>query len=79
MTTVAKDAKVVTLINVFTVTPDRPAQRDGRRVANYAQWESEGAFHSMLKNPEAQQHMKACLEIAEAFPVLYDVKSVFEK
>ena len=106
MATIAKDAKLITLINVFTVTPDRQEQlvrmldeateevmqhqpgfisanihasRDGHHVTDYAQWESEDAFQSMLKNPVAQKHMKACSEIAEAAPVLYDVKSVFDK
>ena len=41
--------------------------------------ESEDAFQSMLKNPVAQKHMTACSAIAEAAPVLYDVKSVFDK
>jgi len=106
MATIAKDAKLITLINVFTVTPDRQEQlvrmldeateavmqhqpgfisanihasRDGHHVTDYAQWESEDAFQSMLKNPVAQKHMKACSAIAEAAPVLYDVRSVFEK
>jgi len=37
---------------------------DGVRVTNYAQWRSPQDFAAMLKNPEAQTHMKAITEIA---------------
>lgn len=37
---------------------------DGVRVTNYAQWRSAQDFAAMLKNPQAQTHMKAITEIA---------------
>lgn len=50
---------------------------DGTRVVNYAQWESAEAFHAMLADPAAQEHMRQVLEICEsADPHLYTVDSV---
>lgn len=103
-TTIATNTTLATLINVFTVHPDRQRQlvdlltaatdevmrhqpgfvaanihasTDGTKVVNYAQWESEEAFHAMLANPNAQAHMGQAAEIAETFePHLYTVESV---
>ncbi|WBB58147.1 antibiotic biosynthesis monooxygenase [Streptomyces sp. WMMC500] len=94
---------VATLINVFTVAPERQtelvthlarateetmkhqpgficanfhASQDGRRVVNYAQWETEEHYWKMRANPEAQVHMDQAAEIAtEVWPSLFDVRS----
>ncbi len=46
---------------------------DGMRVVNYAQWHSREDFESMMKNPEAQSHIKPIMEIAQADAHLYEV------
>jgi heme-degrading monooxygenase HmoA len=46
---------------------------DGIRVVNYAQWRSREDFESMMKNPEAQSHIKPIMEIAQADAHLYEV------
>lgn len=104
MTTIQTGASVATLINVFTVRPERQrevvdllvqatedvmqhipgfvsanihASVDGERVVNYAQWESAEAFHAMLADPTAREHMQAITEIVEsADPRLFTVESV---
>jgi quinol monooxygenase YgiN len=100
MTTISKENKVVTLINVFTVEPENQQRLvdllveategimkdlpgfvsanihrslDGVRVANYAQWRSRADFEAMLKNPEAQAHMKPIMDIAQFDAHLYEV------
>lgn len=106
-TTIAVDTPVATLINVFSVQPDRQhelvdllvrateevmqhqpgfvaanihASADGSRVVNYAQWESEDAFHTMLDDPAAQEHMGQAAAIADKFePHLYTVASVHHR
>lgn len=47
--------------------------RDGGRVVNYAQWRSKEDFAAMLKNPEAQEHMKPIREIATSDAHTYEV------
>lgn len=98
--TISKDQPVVTLINTFTVAPERQEELvqllveatenvmkhlpgfvsanihrglDGRQVANYAQWRSQEDFNAMLRNPEAQAHMRPIAEMAQFDPVLYVV------
>ncbi|MFF7474500.1 antibiotic biosynthesis monooxygenase [Streptomyces sp. NPDC008092] len=94
---------VATLINVFTVPPDRQAEllallarateetmrhqpgficanfhasQDGERVINYAQWESEEHYRTMLANPEARVHMDQAATIAtDVQPRLFKVRS----
>jgi quinol monooxygenase YgiN len=51
---------------------------DGTRVANYAQWKTQEDLERMLKNPEAQHHMRKADELAKATPVLYQVASVHQ-
>jgi quinol monooxygenase YgiN len=46
---------------------------DGARVVNYAQWRSPGDLEAMLKNPDAQAHIKPITELAQADAHLYDV------
>jgi heme-degrading monooxygenase HmoA len=99
-TTISKEQRVVTLINTFTVAPERQEELvnllievtdlvmkrlpgfvsanihrglDGRHVANYAQWRSRADFEAMLRNPEAQQHMRRIGEMADFEPLLYEV------
>ncbi len=92
---------LVTLINVFTVKPERQQQLidllveateavmrhqhgfisanihrsfDGQRVTNYAQWRSREDFEAMLRNPEAQAHMRQAADVADSFePHRYEV------
>lgn len=98
--TISKDQSVVTLINTFTVAPERQEELvqllieatekvmkhlpgfvsanihrglDLRHVANYAQWRSQEDFNAMLRNPEAQAHMRPIAEMAQFDPVLYVV------
>jgi quinol monooxygenase YgiN len=104
MTVITATADHATLINVFTVQPDRAREladlltaatedvmqhidgfisanihlsADGTRVVNYGQWRSAEAFHAMLQNSTAQQHMALCAELANGYdPHLYTVESV---
>jgi quinol monooxygenase YgiN len=46
---------------------------DGRKVVNYAQWESKEAFEAMRQNPEAIPHMKRAGELAWFEPILCEV------
>lgn len=46
---------------------------DGERVVNYAQWKSREDFEAMVKNPEAEAHMKPIKEIATADFHLYEL------
>src|SRR5260370_33943054 len=46
---------------------------DGVRVANYAQWRRREDFEAMLKNPDANAHMKPIMEIAQFDAHLYEV------
>jgi quinol monooxygenase YgiN len=98
--TIAKDNKVVTLVNIFTVEQENQQRLvemlveatektmkhvpgfvsasihkslDGVRVANYAQWRRREDFEAMMKNPDAQQHMKPIIEIAQVDAHLYEV------
>lgn len=44
---------------------------DGRRVVNYAQWESQAHFDAMLQNPHAQPHMGAAARMVASYdPIL---------
>jgi heme-degrading monooxygenase HmoA len=101
MTMIRAGAELVTLINVFTVQPERQQQLidllieateavmrhqpgfisanihrsfDGQRVTNYAQWHSREDFEAMLRNPEAQAHMRQVTDVVDSFePRLYQV------
>ncbi len=55
------------------------ASTDGERVVNYAQWDSEQAFHAMLQNPQAREHMEAITRFAHAEPRLYGVAFVHHR
>lgn len=102
MATLDPAAGLLTLINTFTVDPDRAEEllellskateetmrhqpgfvsasfhisEDRKHLANYAQWRSKADFEAMLKNPEAQHHMKQAAAIAQAFqPILYTLR-----
>ena len=48
---------------------------DRKRVVNYAQWRRREDFEAMLKNAEAQPHMKEAADIAKSYePVLYTLR-----
>ncbi len=46
---------------------------DGKKVVNYAQWETKAAFEAMRGIPEAQVHMKAIAAISAFEPILCEV------
>lgn len=47
---------------------------DGKRVVNYAQWESKEHFQQMLSNTEAVPHMKKAAELATDYdPIQIEV------
>lgn len=100
MTTITKEKRVTTLINVFTVAAENQQRlvdslieatekvmkklpgfvsanihksADGIRVVNYAQWRSREDFESMMKNPEAESHIKPIMKIAKVDAHLYEV------
>ncbi len=100
MTTIVKGRSVLTLINVFTVDPDKQQaliallieateqtmkrmpgfvsanihrSLDGKKVVNYAQWESMAAFEAMRKDPTAIPHMQAAAALAQFDPILCEV------
>ena len=43
---------------------------DGKKVVNYAQWESMDAFEAMRKNQRAAPHMQAAAALASFDPIL---------
>lgn len=99
MTTIDSNKKLCTLINVFTVDPEKHLELfevlkeateqvmckfkgylsanlhisdDKKTITNYAQWATLEDFQNMLKNQEAQKHMKQAASIAYEFkPVTY--------
>lgn len=100
MSTIEKSRNILTLINVFTVAPDKQQELvtllvdatqqtmrrlpgfisanihrslDGKKVVNYAQWESMADFEAMRKNPEAMPHMQAVAALAQFDPILCEV------
>ena len=46
---------------------------DGKKVVNYAQWESMAAFEKMRQHPEAIPHMQAAAALAQFDPILCEV------
>jgi heme-degrading monooxygenase HmoA len=50
--------------------------RDGTKVINYAQWESQDAFDAMRHNPEAAAHLRTLGQIGTPAPVVCEVVSV---
>lgn len=49
--------------------------QDGKRIVNYAQWRSAADMQAMLRNEDAQPHMKAAADLAESYePVLYTLE-----
>jgi quinol monooxygenase YgiN len=87
MTTLDSEDHYATLINTFTVEPERAEQllevlshateETMRHLANYAQWKSRADFEAMLKNPLAKGHMTEAAAIATSFtPILYELRHV---
>jgi heme-degrading monooxygenase HmoA len=103
VSTIRAGAELVTLINVFSVAPDRQQELadvlieatehtmrhlpgfisasihksfDGRRVINYAQWQSREAFEAMLRHPDARPHMTRAAALASFEPILCEVAHV---
>jgi quinol monooxygenase YgiN len=100
MSTIEKGKSVITLINVFSVEPEKQEKLvtllieatqqtvknmpgfvsanihrslDGKKVVNYAQWESMAAFEAMRKNPNAIPHMQPAAALAQFEPILCEV------
>jgi quinol monooxygenase YgiN len=46
---------------------------DGKKVVNYAQWESTATFEAMRRNPDAIAHMHEAAALAQAEPILCEV------
>ena len=100
MTTIDNSKNYCTLINVFTVLPEKHLELfellktateeimcklpgyvsanlhisdDKKTVTNYAQWATLQDFQNMLKNEEAQKHMKLAASIVtEIKPTTYN-------
>ncbi|WP_423745826.1 antibiotic biosynthesis monooxygenase family protein (plasmid) [Haladaptatus sp. SPP-AMP-3] len=53
--------------------------RDGERVVNYAQWESEADFEAIFERPDVREHMDGALELATVDYHLYDVAFTDER
>ena len=48
---------------------------DKRYVANYAQWRSKEDLEAMMKNPDAQVHMREAAGLATSYqPIYYDLR-----
>lgn len=100
MSIIEKGSQLLTLVNVFTVEPEKQLalvtllieateqtmrhmpgfvsanihrSLDGKKVVNYAQWESLAAFEAMRKNPRAIPHMQAAAALAQFEPILCEV------
>ena len=100
MSTIEKGNRVLTLINVFTVEPEKQQalvtllieateqtmkhlpgfvsanihrSLDGKKVVNYAQWDSMDEFEAMRKSPQATPHMQAAANLANFEPILCEV------
>lgn len=99
MTTIENSKKYCTLINVFSVDPEKHLElfqllqsateevmcklpgyvsanlhisHDKKTITNYAQWASLEDFKSMLRDKEAQKHMKMAGDMSIEFrPVTY--------
>lgn len=52
---------------------------DGKKVVNYAQWESVAAFEAMRGNPAAQAHMQAVAAISAFEPILCEVSEAISE
>src|SRR3979411_1500407 len=101
--TIRPGAEIFTLINVFSVAPDRQQELadllieatehtmrnlpgfisanihksfDGRRVINYAQWQSREACEATLRKPAARPPMTGPAAIASFDPILCEVAHV---
>ena len=49
--------------------------QDRRRVANYAQWRSQGDLDAMMADPAAREHMQQIAGIALSFdPIYYELR-----
>ena len=106
MSTIEKGIKILTLINVFTVAPEKQQELvallidatqetmkhllgfisanihrslDGKRVVNYAQWESKADLEAMQKNPKAAPHMQVAAALAQIDPTLCEVSDAMNK
>ncbi|MEU9416928.1 antibiotic biosynthesis monooxygenase family protein [Streptomyces sp. NPDC048272] len=56
------------------------ASQDGRRVINYAQWESEEHYRAVLADPAARAHMREAAALAtDIQPRLFRVASSHRK
>lgn len=71
--------KVMSKIDGF-ISANLHKSLDGKRVINYAQWESVDHFQNMLNDPLAKQHMKEIGEMVIKYdPVLCKVKKIHHK
>lgn len=48
---------------------------EGTRVVNYVQWRSKLDFEAMLRDPQAQPHMRAAADLAISYePIFYELR-----
>ena len=49
--------------------------KDGKHVANYAQWRSQADVDAMMADPTARTHMKRAADLATSFdPIYYELR-----
>lgn len=61
------------------VSANLHVSRDGRHIANYAQWRSQGDIDAMMANPDARVHMREAASIASSFePIYYELRETHE-
>lgn len=48
---------------------------DKKHIANYVQWRSQADIDAMMKNPDAQAHMRKAADIADSLdPIYYELR-----
>lgn len=61
------------------VSANLHVSRDGRHIANYAQWRSQDDIDAMMANPDAEAHMREAASIASSFePIYYELRETHE-
>jgi hypothetical protein len=71
MTSISKDAHLVTFISVFN------RSLDGAKVTMYAQWRSLEDYEAMRKDPAPLPYLQQGMEIAKFEPGSYEVVQTF--
>ena len=83
-----KPGRAQDLVNLLTTATEKTVKHvpgfvsanlhvslDGKRVVNYAQWQSKAQFEAAVQDPHFKAHMKNVEELVELFePVLYELR-----